>query len=194
MSPGRKTALVGGAIVALLVISVAALWKEIIVAYHVSRLRDDPALIAAWISERGDSARRIALGRYARTARGIEVLRRHCLGFVFDCLAAGHPEFLPGAVPAGQVVQLGVYRIAPTTSYLLADGPSTVVVPISATLHDSQIPLLDLVTPGDFELVEHAGVRFTVWSYREEVEGRPPVLEVALIRHPPPPARAPGSS
>ena len=129
MSPGRKTALVGGAIVALLVISVAALWKEIIVAYHVSRLRDDPALIAAWISERGDSARRIALGRYARTTRGIEALRRHCLGFVFDCLAAGHPEFLPGAVPAFRLTTAAalvggiIYVVALTASFFLPEPP-----------------------------------------------------------------------
>jgi hypothetical protein len=194
MSPGRKTALVGAAIVALLLIALLALWKEIVVAYHVSRLRDDPALITTWISERDDSARRIAIGRYARTARGIEVLRRRCLAFVFDLLAAKHPKFLPGAVLPGQIVQIGVYRIAPATSYLLADGPSTIFLSISQAAHDSQIPLLDLVTPGEFWLAEHPGIRFTVWSYREEVEGRPPVLEAELIRHPPPPARAPGSS
>jgi hypothetical protein len=194
---GKRTALAAGAAVGLILLALAAAWKDLVVAHRISELRGDPALIIAWLPEPGDSSRGTALRRYVGTAPGIEAVRRLCLAFAFDVLAREHAEFLPGALQAGRIIQLGIHRVTTSHTYVIADGPSTVSLPLSAdevARLGSEQALLGLATSGEFELAEYPGIRFTAWSYREDGEGRPPVFEAEMARHSPPPARAPDSS
>ncbi len=182
MPAGKKTLLITGAGVGLLLVVVAIFWRDLVVTYHVHILSDDPDVMATWMLESEDSVKGRALRRFLRTREGSLALRSRFLARLFRLLEVGHRDFLPGALRENQIIQGGIYELAGGL-WLLLDGPSTLVTSVPPT--DDLLalrPLFEFVASGDFELADYPGIRFTTWAYREEVEDRPVVVEVRMTR------------
>ena len=82
--------------------------------------------------------------------------------------------FLLEALGKGKFLQFGLFEVG-TQRLLLVDGHTTIYRTLAP---ESEIlawgDLLESLGSGDFELAEHPGVVFTVWTYREDCRRRAP--------------------
>lgn len=167
---------------ALIVLAAALRSRDILVWYHVQVLRRDPQLMPRWRVAPPDSLEAEALRSFLRTRTGVLRLRQHIVTAILELGAKNDPGFLPQNLGKGRFLQFGVFELA-NSRYLLMDGAKTLAKPLPA---ESEIlawgSLLESLGSGDFELAEHPGILFTIWTYREDSGRGPLVVEGSLTR------------
>ena len=180
---GRRKLVVGAGLLTALLLAVAALRsRDILVWYHVQLLRRDPGLMPGWLVLPPDSLQAEALRGFLRTQSGVLRLRQRIVELVLEIGAKDDPAFLLQNLPKGRFLQFGIFDMG-KYHYLFIDGPRTLYMALPA---ESEIlawgPMLESMGSGDFELGEHPGVLFTVWTYREDSGRGPLVVEGSLTR------------
>ena len=144
--------------------------------------------MGSWVRSPADSTHGIALGRFLASSQGVEALRRSFLEGTWKLLEKEHKEFLPGALEEGQIVQVGLYDLQTSTGaapikYFLIDGPTTLTLPVDPKATFLAVePLFEFLGSGDFRLDEHPGIRFTIWSSREDPDSGRVAVEIRLSR------------
>ena len=167
---------------ALIVLAAALRSRDLLVWYHVQVLRRDPQLMPAWLVLPPDSLQGEALRGFLRTQSGVLRLRQRIVELVLEIGAKDDPGVLPENIGEGRFLQFGIFDMG-KYHYLFIDGPRTLYMALPA---ESEIlawgPLLESLGSGDFELAEHPGILFTIWTYREDSGRGPLVVEGSLTR------------
>src|SRR5688572_4632127 len=136
----------------------------------------------AWLAATPDSLQGEALRSFLRTPTGVLRLRQRIVETILEIGAKDDPGFLPRNLGKGRFIQFGIFELA-NSRYLLMDGTKTLAQPLPA---ESEIlawgSLLESLGSGDFELAEHPGILFTIWTYREDSGRGPLVMEASLTR------------
>ena len=109
-------------------------------------------------------------------------LRKRIVDAVIGLAVEVDPGFLIEALGKGKFLQFGLFELG-KERLLLIDGHTTLYRTLPP---ESEIlawgDLLESLGSGDFELAEHPGVSFTLWSYREDSGRGPLVVEGSLTR------------
>jgi hypothetical protein len=179
---GKKIVLGAGILTALLLAVAALRSRDLLVWYHRAMLRRDPGLMTAWQKTPPDSLQGEALREFLGTATGVRRLRQHIVEAVIGRAAKQDAGFLLQSLGPGRYLQFGLFDMG-KGSYLFIEGPRTLFEMLPP---ESEIlawgPLLESLGNGDFELPEHPGVLFTIWTYREDSGRGPLVVECSMTR------------
>ena len=179
---GKRTATVLVLLVCGSVLVPIVNWKSLVTEYHVYRLRQDPDLLDAVMSNPEDRLQEAALYKYLQTSHGRLRLCKKFVDGLFAFLEPQDQDFLPRSMSTGQIVGFGLYRVG-ERPYFILDGPRTLAKPVGASPGVLRLePFFRFIHHGEFELAEHPGIKLAIWAYADDLNQGEVVVEGRMVR------------